>query len=105
MMYSGRIIGGLAGGVCSVASPAYIGEISMPSIRGTLGSFFQLLIVSGIVMTSCLGLGLKWQWLSIVCSLFVVVFLTAVIFVPESPYFLMKKGLHTPPSPLRFSKD
>ena len=99
MLDAGRVITGLAGGICSVATPTYIGEISIPSIRGTLGNFFQLLIVFGIFVTSLMGLGLMdsqsgftWRWISVVCAVVPIIFLLSMLFVPESPFYLMKKG-------------
>ena len=99
MLDAGRVITGLAGGICSVATPTYIGEISIPSIRGTLGNFFQLLTVFGIFVTSLMGLGLMdsqsgftWRWISVVCAVVPIIFLLSMLFVPESPFYLMKKG-------------
>lgn len=52
----GRFITGFCGGGFCVAAPTYIGEISDKGIRGTLGVFFQLLLVIGIALTYCLGM-------------------------------------------------
>lgn len=92
MLYIGRIVTGLAAGVCSVAIPTYIGEISIPSNRGTMGTLFTLLLVGGILFTSCLGIGLYWRWITVICGAFSIVFFVAMLFVPESPYYLAKKG-------------
>ena len=92
MLYSGRIVTGLAAGICSVAIPTYIAEISIPSNRGTLGSMFQLALVGGILFTSCLGIGLYWRWISVICGAFSIIFFVAVLFVPESPFYLAKKS-------------
>ena len=77
--------------------PAYTGEISIPPIRGILGTFYQLSIVVGIFSCSVLGLnelGLTWRWISIICGIVPLLFLICVIFVPETPYYLLKKGRH-----------
>jgi SP family sugar:H+ symporter-like MFS transporter len=49
-------VGGIGIGVASVVGPAYIAEISPPSIRGRLGSLQQLGIVFGI----CGSLAINW---------------------------------------------
>ncbi|XP_057375684.1 facilitated trehalose transporter Tret1-like [Daphnia carinata] len=91
MLYVGRIVGGLAGGVCCVVAPSYIGETSTMSMRGALGMLFSAMMSAGILATSLLG-WLDWRWISAICTIFPVVVLVGVIFVPDSPYFLMKQG-------------
>src|SRR5207237_5245063 len=43
-----RFLGGIAVGVASVIAPAYIAESTPAELRGRLGSFQQLAIVTGI---------------------------------------------------------
>lgn len=50
-----RLITGMAVGACCVAAPLYNGEIAHQSIRGALGSLFQLMIVTGIFVAYLLG--------------------------------------------------
>src|SRR5206468_1116283 len=45
-----RIVGGLAIGASSVIGPMYIAEISPASRRGRMVGFFQLNVVSGILL-------------------------------------------------------
>ena len=92
MLYIGRIVAGVAVGICSVAIPTYINEISIPSNRGTMGVLYTLSLVGGILFTSCLGIGLYWRWISVICGSFSLIFFVAVLFVPESPYYLAKKS-------------
>ncbi|GJQ70737.1 hypothetical protein Trydic_g670 [Trypoxylus dichotomus] len=55
MLYFGRCITGMAAGACSIAAPLYISEISQKEIRGTLGSYFQLMVTVGILYAYCFG--------------------------------------------------
>lgn len=71
-----------------------IGEIAIPNLRGVLGFFFQLMVVTGILITSLFGLGLDWRWISAISAIDPLIFLIAMILVPESPYYLLKKGRH-----------
>ena len=40
----GRLVGGIGVGIVAIAVPTYIGEVSPPDVRGTLGAAFQLLV-------------------------------------------------------------
>jgi len=92
MMLCGRFIIGFCGGSFSLAAPVYIGETSEDSIRGALGSGFQLMVVTGILFVNVLGSFVSWQWLSLICGFVPLIFLVAMIFVPESPRYLLTKG-------------
>ena len=69
-----------------------LGEIATPPLRGTLGFSFQLMVVTGILVTSLFGLGLDWRLISAISAVFPVIFLLCMIYIPESPYYLVKKG-------------
>lgn len=45
----------MAVGACCVAAPLYTGEIAHQSIRGALGSLYQLMAVTGIFVAYLLG--------------------------------------------------
>ena len=68
------------------------GEISTPPVRGVLGCFFQLSVCVGLITSSVMGLGLGWRLMSAVLEIFPVIAVFGLIFVPESPYYLLKKG-------------
>src|SRR5579862_4027916 len=42
-----RVVGGVAVGLCSIASPMYIAEVAPAKVRGRLGLMYQLAIVIG----------------------------------------------------------
>ena len=75
-------------------------EISTPAIRGRLGVLYQMTIVIGIWLSTVIGVGLDnrmtedWRWISIICAFIPLFLAVAMVFVPESPYWLLKKGLH-----------
>lgn len=93
-----RFIGGLGVGVASVVSPMYITEISPANIRGRLVALNQLAIVVGILCSylsnwTLLDTGINnWRFMLATESIPSVIFLFGLIFVPESPRWLMKKG-------------
>ncbi|XP_063084044.1 solute carrier family 2, facilitated glucose transporter member 8 isoform X6 [Cavia porcellus] len=56
MLLGGRLLTGLACGVSSLVAPVYISEIAYPAIRGLLGAFVQLMVVTGILFAYLAGL-------------------------------------------------
>ncbi len=103
-----RIIGGLAVGAASILSPAYIGEIAPPQIRGRLISLQQLAIVLGLFFAFFSNYSLAaasggvsnefwwgfetWQWMFWVELLPAFLFFFFLLFIPESPRYLVAVG-------------
>jgi SP family sugar:H+ symporter-like MFS transporter len=103
-----RVMGGLAVGAASIICPAYISEIAPARIRGRLASLQQLAIVLGLFFaflsnyqiagaaggaSSPFWLGFKaWQWMFWIEIIPSVVFLFGLLFIPESPRFLVAAG-------------
>ncbi len=100
-----RLLGGLAVGVASILSPAYISEIAPASIRGRLISLQQLAIVVGLFFaffsnynlvalsgnaSAELWLGYNtWQWMFWVELVPAILFFLLLLCIPESPRFLV----------------
>lgn len=82
MLITGRVFIGIAGGAFCVASPVYIGEIAQKEIRGTLGSYFQLMITIGILFVYAVGAGVNVFTLSIICGIIPLVFGAIFFFMP-----------------------
>ncbi|XP_076650151.1 facilitated trehalose transporter Tret1 [Halictus rubicundus] len=92
MFYVGRFITGFASGAFCVAAPMYTAEISESSIRGSLGSYFQLLLTIGIFLSYLLGNWVNMFTLSIISAIAPLVFFVIFLFMPESPTYYLKKG-------------
>ncbi|SPP75257.1 facilitated trehalose transporter Tret1-2 homolog [Drosophila guanche] len=92
MLYFGRFILGMCGGAFCVTAPMYCTEISTTALRGTIGSFFQLLIVTGVFYGYVLGAFLPLTTINILCSILPLIFAAVHFFMPESPVYLAKKG-------------
>ncbi|MXV52296.1 sugar porter family MFS transporter [Pedobacter sp. HMF7647] len=93
-----RFSAGIGVGMASMLSPLYIAEVSPASVRGRNVAINQLTIVIGILITNLINYfiadqgGDVWRWmfgLGVVPSL---LFLIGVIFLPESPRWLIKDG-------------
>jgi len=92
MIIAGRAITGFCGGGFSLAAPLFVAEMADDSIRGALGSGFQVMVTAGILFVYVFGSFLSWKWLAIVNGFIPLVFLVAMIFIPESPRYLVAKG-------------
>ncbi|MDQ0298151.1 SP family arabinose:H+ symporter-like MFS transporter [Salibacterium salarium] len=99
-----RVLGGLGIGFASALSVTYIAECAPPAIRGRLGSLYQLFTIIGISATFYInwgvansgshswGIELGWRWMLGYGVIPGVVFFILLIFIPESPRYLLQKG-------------
>ncbi|CAI9538664.1 unnamed protein product [Staurois parvus] len=92
MLLGGRLLSGLASGITSLVVPVYISETSHPGVRGLLGSCVQLMVVSGIVGSYIAGMFLDWRWLAVLCSVPPVAMALFMIFMPETPRYLISQN-------------
>lgn len=96
-----RVIAGLAIGVASVLAPMYIAEIAPAGIRGRLVTLNQMAIVTGILLSyfvnwrlAALG-GSSWRWMFASAAIPSLAFLVALLFIPESPRWLLRRQRDT----------
>lgn len=94
-----RFLGGLGVGASSVAAPMYISEISPAKSRGKMVGLFQFNVVFGILIAYFSNYFMQdlgdhaWRWMLGVQAIPSIIFLFAVLSVPESPrWLIMKKG-------------
>lgn len=78
------------GGSCVVA-PVFISEFAETSIRGLLGTCFQLFLTVGILIVYAVGGFTNWIVLSWVCFIIPCACLVGLFFVPDSPIWLLKQ--------------
>ena len=100
-----RFLSGVAIGVASPVSPVYIAEIAPARIRGRLVTLNQLAITFGMLTAYAVdwllaGAGSAewrdaqaWRWMFASGALPSLLFLIALFPVPESPRWLVRKGL------------
>ena len=100
-----RIMGGFAVGAASVIAPAYIAEVAPARYRGRLATVQQIAIISGLfsaflsnfllakaagASTGVLWLSQDaWRWMFWMQALPSSLFLVSLLFIPESPRFLV----------------
>jgi sugar porter (SP) family MFS transporter len=93
-----RFAAGIGVGMASMLSPLYIAEISPAAMRGRNVAINQLTIVLGILITNIVNYALAakgvdaWRWMFGLGVIPSALFLLGVIFLPESPRWLLTKG-------------
>ncbi len=93
-----RFAAGIGVGMASMLSPMYIAEVSPAEMRGRNVSINQLTIVSGILITNVVNYMLAdtgpdaWRWMFGLGAVPAALFLVGVVWLPESPRWLMKEG-------------
>jgi SP family sugar porter-like MFS transporter len=109
-----RIAGGVAIGLASSLAPMYIAELAPAHLRGKLVSLNQLTIVIGILLAQTVNWliaepvasgasaqdiliswngQMGWRWMFGVTAIPSVLFFSTMLAAPESPRWLVKKGL------------
>lgn len=95
---SARFLAGLAVGGVSLVSPMYVAEVSPASMRGRLGTMYQMSIIIGILISFGLNYLLRnsgqnnWRWMFLTGVVPSAVFFLFVSLAPETPRFLAMRG-------------
>lgn len=92
MLLVGRFFIGLAGGAFCVSAPQYSSEIAEKEIRGIVGTFFQLLVITGILFVYTIGAFVTVFWLNIICAVIPLLFGLTFCLMPESPVYLINNN-------------
>ncbi len=96
ILVAGRIIVGLAIGLSSSTVPVYISEVAPADARGWQVSLFQLAITSGILLAYLADYAFaqiqSWRWMFGVAVIPAAIFGSGMIFLPESPRWLLLRG-------------
>jgi SP family arabinose:H+ symporter-like MFS transporter len=96
MFVIARFVGGVAVGGVSLLSPMYVSEVSPPSIRGRMGTLYQMSITLGILVSYCTNFLLRdsgpdnWRWMFLTGVVPSMLFLVLIALAPETPRFLVK---------------
>ncbi|GBQ71900.1 sugar-proton symporter [Ameyamaea chiangmaiensis NBRC 103196] len=98
MLIGARVVLGLAIGIATFTAPLYISEVSDHARRGSLISTYQLMITIGILVAfvsdALFSYYEAWRWMLGVVAFPGLVFLVGVMFLPDSPRWLIMRGRH-----------
>lgn len=99
-----RIIGGIGVGLASMLAPLYIAEMAPPKVRGKLVSFYQLAIVSGMMIVYFVNYFIVqgqteswisstgWRYMFLSEGIPASIFFIALLLVPKTPRYQVMKG-------------
>lgn len=93
-----RICSGVAIGMAALVCPVYIAEITPASLRGRMVTFYQLAIVTGLLLAYfsdflLLNTGINnWRWMFTAQSVPALLFFFCLFFIAESPRWLVRKN-------------
>ncbi|MHA4809457.1 sugar porter family MFS transporter [Flavitalea flava] len=93
-----RLLSGVAVGVAALVCPMYIAEIAPTEFRGRMVTFYQLAIVSGLLLAYLadyllLDTGINnWRWMFSSQSVPALLFFFGLFLVSESPRWLIRKN-------------
>jgi SP family arabinose:H+ symporter-like MFS transporter len=93
-----RFLGGIAVGGVSLLSPMYVAEVAPPSVRGRMGTLYQMSIIFGILVSYGINYLLRnagvnnWRWMFSTGVEPSAMFLILLALAPETPRFLAIKG-------------
>lgn len=99
-----RVIGGIGVGLASMLSPMYIAEIAPANVRGKLVSWNQFAIIFGMLVIYFVNFIIArkgneewlitegWRWMFFSGVIPSGLFLILLMFVPETPRYLVMKG-------------
>jgi SP family galactose:H+ symporter-like MFS transporter len=96
-LIAARLVLGLAIGVATFTAPLYLAEVAPEHIRGAMISTYQLMITIGILVAFLSDTALSytgaWRWMLGVIAIPGALFLLGVLMLPDSPRWLMMRGL------------
>jgi SP family arabinose:H+ symporter-like MFS transporter len=93
-----RILSGVAIGIAALVCPVYIAELTPSSMRGRMVTFYQLAIVSGLLLAYLADFLLvntgpdNWRWMFTSQSIPALLFFFCLFFIVESPRWLIRKN-------------
>ncbi|GAB6029086.1 hypothetical protein CHUAL_004870 [Chamberlinius hualienensis] len=88
----GRALLGVAVGMISVAVVVYISELSPKKIRGRVAVITFMFFNLGAFLVNLLGAFVNWRWIGVFCLLTVSAVSISLIFMFETPRWLMERG-------------
>lgn len=92
LLITARFLGGIGGGLCT-ASLVYVAEITHKNYRAMMLSLLSVYVSLGILITTAMGAFFDWKQTAIIFAvIFFVITIATILYIPESPYWLMNFG-------------
>ncbi|XP_014273233.1 facilitated trehalose transporter Tret1 [Halyomorpha halys] len=94
VLHLSRLLAGSWLGTVITVIPTYVGEVSEPKVRGAFSTFFQLMANVGVLYAYIIGPLVDYHMFTIILGSVPIIFVILMFYLPESPYWLTKKGEH-----------
>jgi SP family galactose:H+ symporter-like MFS transporter len=95
-LIAARVVLGVAIGLSTFTAPLYLAEVAPEHIRGAMISMYQLMITIGILVAfitdTAFSYSGSWRWMLGIIAIPGVLFLIGVLFLPDSPRWLLMRG-------------
>ncbi|VVC30599.1 Sugar transporter, conserved site,Major facilitator superfamily domain,Major facilitator, sugar [Cinara cedri] len=91
-LYTARLMAGLGKGISYTVVPIFVGEIASVKIRGALSTSFCVQLHLGFLFEAIVGPLVSYKTLNVVSATMPVLFFLVAVWIPESPYYLLKKN-------------
>ncbi|XP_063238156.1 facilitated trehalose transporter Tret1-like [Bacillus rossius redtenbacheri] len=92
VMFVTAFVGGFCCAIVLLVTQVYISEISVPDIRGCLSAVLKIVGHVGVLISFCVGAYLDWRQLAMVVAAAPVMLFATVLYVPETPSYLVLAG-------------
>ena len=91
-MIVGRVVIGFYTAMCVTCVPVYNAEISSEAMKKFSGGMLGIALRMGMLLSNFLGIWLGFRWLAVVYIAMLVFMNLNLVFLPESPKWLRRKG-------------
>lgn len=92
IFYLSRFLNGIADATLFSALATYVGEIAVPSVRGSWGNLVAIGIYFGQFIVNVVGAYFDIRTTAYIFGCLPIIYLFLTALLPESPYFLVMKG-------------
>ncbi|XP_050520692.1 facilitated trehalose transporter Tret1-like isoform X2 [Daktulosphaira vitifoliae] len=91
-LYIARLLGGAGKGISYTVVPIFLGEIAEVKIRGALSTIFAIQLSFGLFFELVFSNIVNYRTLNMISTIIPIIFFLTFIWVPESPFYLLKKN-------------
>lgn len=90
-LYAALCLAGIGGGLMEAPVLTYVAEITEPKYRGILSVLGSTCVMGGVFVQFIMGSFLDWRTIAAINTVFPILSITTLFFIPESPTWLIRK--------------
>lgn len=89
-LYAALCLSGLTGGLMEAPVLTFVAEVCEPRYRGILSALGSACVITGVFVTFIMGSLFDWRTIAALSTVFPVICIIALCFIPESPTWLIR---------------